>query len=757
MNQSNAPILVVSEFYNKQEKAAGTPLVGAIGNILWSTLNRYGISRADCFVTAVVTDTPDKGQTCSKEQIEAHRTRLREELLASKARVMILVGALALREVTGELRGILKLANYILTPDMCRPILSRTKGQIGVYLTTRKEKYTKGDPKFGWVKELLEPPIPKTVEYIIPVLHPFYIQRKGLKDLPSLRAGCLHAGKAFRGELDLIDSAPESPDLPFGDQISIDIETSSHDNDADITYVGISDGTRTVSLPWDARARAIVRQLFGSSRIIAHNSGFDFPKLGFNQIIPFDTMLASNMLQPDLPKGLETVAPFYLAVVPWKATSGTDMQGYNRMDALTTFRLAQIQQAILKQTGQDIAFESMMKALPVLWACEKRGICIDVIRQQDYLVKILKEMEKVQSEWRYPDISITSPSQVSKLLYGRFRLPSQSSRYGRMTTDITALRDLANSVTVEEHKVALELLIKHRDLAHSAKTWGRVASSNGRVFPRFLPAGKDSGQGIEQGSATGRITSRDPNINGMDHDSRFMIIPTQGYKLAYLDFQQAEARVEAALTHDDLLMDALNSDLHAKISAQLGIDRIRAKNVFYCTGRGGGYKTLAKVLRAQGYKTTETECAEIQAELLKMFPAWAAGRQAWVAECDAKMYVTNPFGVRRYFPRRNIPATIGFIPQSTVAYAMWRILSQLDLKVRLLAPISDALLFEVKEEPETRGVEALMNQEFPEIASGFRFPVDVKVGEIGESWGSLESKATKARAGQTTETARAEG
>jgi len=97
--------------------------------------------------------------------------RLDESWRRAKAKVLVLVGGVSLRRVTGIKKGIQSMRGYVLRPQDCQPVLRRQPVQIGVYKTSRKGSYQKATPKYAVRRVPVPPPAPEC-EWIISLLHP---------------------------------------------------------------------------------------------------------------------------------------------------------------------------------------------------------------------------------------------------------------------------------------------------------------------------------------------------------------------------------------------------------------------------------------------------------------------------------------------------------------------------------------------------------------------------------------------------------
>lgn len=753
------PIFVVGEAPGREELKQGIPFVGPTGRIFWTVAREAGLSRSLCYVTNCVQSSPlGASGSPTATQINEEWARLDAEMAASEATILIVVGGIALKRVTG-LSNITNMRGYCLTPEDCVPIRRKVRVQVGEYKTTKAGKFQKGDPRFAMKLMALPPVLPPNVKWIVPVLHPAGIMRMQFKTLPALKADLLRVGRLYRAETKPIgpDTVPVSAiTLPEG--TAIDIETPYPPNDWVVERIGTASkyGADTYGTPNSVETLTVKLQKMAqdpNATLIIHNAPFDLPRLGIldPRAKIFDTMAAAQLLNPDLPKGLERAATMHLDIRPWKHLDMDRPDVYNRMDAWAAYELAQKQRAILEKTGQMPVFENMMRGLPVLTRISLRGIKLGVEASAAWAVELEGRLHAALAEWP-AHVNSASPFQIKDYLYGELKLPVQYGKDDKPTTDDAAIKHLLEDPRVlalcekhEEARRSLTALRQIREASRSLATYANVETGeDGRVHPQYMTGDKEeAGASFTQkgqGAGSGRIQARNPNTMNQSDDARRLYVPSaDDWCMAYIDWNSAEARVEASLSGDEALMQAIDGDLHEVVRSALGIDRTRAKNVYYGTGRGAGPKKLARVMAMAGFTVSVAECEAMQRRLFALFPKWTAWRNGVVAKARAKGYTTNPFGRRRYFYHSSAaPAMIGFIPQSTVADMLWSILP--DVGPWLLTPVHDAVLIEAPKgeiHAVADRVREVMEQEWDAIAPGFRVPCTVKIGEPGASWGTL--------------------
>ncbi|MCW2972937.1 MAG: uracil-DNA glycosylase [Thermoleophilia bacterium] len=99
---TNADVLVVTEAPGYHEDRAGEHLVGRTGELFDHLLAIAGLRRQQVFLTSVVKCRPNTGRTPFPDEVEACEGWLFREISLVRPRVIVTLGALALRLVTGK-------------------------------------------------------------------------------------------------------------------------------------------------------------------------------------------------------------------------------------------------------------------------------------------------------------------------------------------------------------------------------------------------------------------------------------------------------------------------------------------------------------------------------------------------------------------------------------------------------------------------------------------------------------------------------
>lgn len=319
------------------------------------------------------------------------------------------------------------------------------------------------------------------------------------------------------------------------------------------------------------------------SLVIGHNLKYDFAILmncGFT--LPqkyFDTMIASYLLDPDKGKhGLDLLAMEEFShqmisfdsvisktpgISDFSQVSIEDATTYSGEDADYTYRLYQLFEKQLKTAGLEKLFwEIEMPLLKVLIQMEHNGVYFD----RDYLQTLSKKTEQLIQDIKKQifkmadqEFNLNSPVQLGEILFDKLGLPAQgkTSKSKNYKTGREVLEKLA-----EQYEIA-KLMLEYRKYSKLKSTYidaipSFISKKTGRVHSSFN----------QIGTATGRLSSSDPNLQNLPvkeeegREIRNAIKPQKnGWKLISADYSQIELRLMAHICSDDHLVRAFNEQL----------------------------------------------------------------------------------------------------------------------------------------------------------------------------------------------------
>lgn len=299
-----------------------------------------------------------------------------------------------------------------------------------------------------------------------------------------------------------------------------------------------------------------------------------------------DTMVAGWLLQPDRTEGagrgsysLEKLAETKLGlsgteyddIVP-KGKTFLDLPvetayKYAAEDADFTLQLWQYFKPCLEKAALLPLFENLeMPVLPVLADMEVTGIRLEKSALASYreeLTANLATIEKEIYDLAGHEFNIASPKQLGTVLFEELQLPHGKKTKSGYSTDTSVLEELK-----QLHPVPAKIL-EYRGMAKLLSTYVEtlpdLADKNGRVHTSF----------IQTGTATGRLSSRDPNLQNIpvrDEAGRRIRAAFQapdGRALVSADYSQIELVVLAHLSGDKNMCAAFNEgrDVHRATAA----------------------------------------------------------------------------------------------------------------------------------------------------------------------------------------------
>ena len=214
--------------------------------------------------------------------------------------------------------------------------------------------------------------------------------------------------------------------------------------------------------------------------------------------------------------------------------------------------------------------ELEMPLLPVLCAIERNGALVSggqLRRHSAELAARLQELESEAQAMAGCQFNLGSPQQLGEVLYDRLGLPVlRKTPKGAPSTAEAVLQDLAQDYPLPK------LVLEHRSLSKLKGTYtdklpGMINPQTGRLHTSYHQAG----------TATGRLSSSDPNLQNIPIRSaegrriRQAFVAADGYRLVAADYSQIELRIMAHLSADQGLCQAFRDglDVHRATAAEV--------------------------------------------------------------------------------------------------------------------------------------------------------------------------------------------
>lgn len=243
------------------------------------------------------------------------------------------------------------------------------------------------------------------------------------------------------------------------------------------------------------------------------------------------------------------------------------------------------------------------------------GVRVDVEQATKKLAECDLGIEKLEIE--YPGLNFDSPQQIGKLVFtdegygdlpGWGIVPIVFTKTGQPATDKDTLLGFL------EYEPRINDIFDYRKLRKARSTYYvplvERQGRDGRVHAWYRP----------HGTKPGRMSCSDPNLQTLPHEETLpgikeCFLPEDGYSLWEYDLSQAELRVAAYYSDDDVLCAHLaEGDVHAATAkAMFGsaddVHRSVAKNLNFGALYGIGAKKFVKTARRKGDRTITEDIA----------------------------------------------------------------------------------------------------------------------------------------------------
>ena len=526
-----------------------------------------------------------------------------------------------------------------------------------------------------------------------------------------------------------------------------------------------------------AEVMAAVRPLFTADGLqrCAHNANYDLTLLsnyGIDpyQVIDHDTMIAAHLLGNNR-LGLK---PLALTILGREMTEITDLIGkgarqktfnevdiadgapYAAADADCTLQLRQQFEPPLEAQGLTDLFSNVeLPLVPVLVEMQRAGVRLDAGILHEMSRDLNEQLQQIQAEL-FADIghevNINSPKQLSDLLFGELGLPKTRRTRSGYSTDANALEGLKGL-----HPV-VDRILDYRQVSKLKSTY--VDALPEMVNPR---TGRIHTSYHQTGSATGRVSSSDPNLQNipvrteLGRQVRRAFVADSDCQLLSADYSQIELRVLAHMSQDPSLLEAFRrgEDIHASTASQMfniPINEVDAEQ-----------RRIAKVLNfgviyglgpygiSQQTGFSREEGRQFIDTYLSRYPGINGYLESIKENTRSTMYAETLLGRRRYLP--DIQATnhntraaaermaINMPIQGTAAdimkIAMINVRARMineRMRSKMILQVHDELVFEAP----AGEIDALTALALDEMPAAMDLDVTLKVDvKSGHSWGDF--------------------
>ncbi len=407
---------------------------------------------------------------------------------------------------------------------------------------------------------------------------------------------------------------------------------------------------------------------------------------------------------------------------------------------------------------KERCFEKILKEIewpliPILAKMECHGVLINVEllkKQTSSLQRRITHLKNKIYAITGETFNIDSPKQLREILFDRLKIPVlKKTPSGQASTAEEVMQTLSADYPVPK------LILEYRSYSKLKSTYTdklpkQINAKTGRIHTNY----------IQTGTSTGRLASKDPNLQNIPirteegRKIRQAFIAPRGYRIIAADYSQIELRIIAHYSQDPGLLHAFEHDLdvHASTASEVfGVDvakvsslqRRRAKAINFGLMYGMSAFGLSKQLgisRQQAQQYIDT--------YFSSYPKIHDYMEATREQAAKKGYVETLFGRRLFIPdiqSKNITrrkaaerAAINAPLQGTAAdiikLAMIRVdqwLERARADVTMIMQVHDELVFEVAHKVVDQAIVKI--KQAMEGAAQLTTPLIVDIG-VGKNW-----------------------
>jgi len=422
-------------------------------------------------------------------------------------------------------------------------------------------------------------------------------------------------------------------------------------------------------------------------------------------------------------------------------------------------RLAPVLRKQVEEQGLAEVYEKIdLPLAAVLADMERAGIRVDPKALEKMSASMEKEVRRLEKDiWEMAgsEFNVNSPAQLAEILFDKLNLqpPGRRGKGKERSTAADILEEMA-----DQHPLPAKV-IEYREIAKLKSTYvdalpKLIHAETGRLHTSFS----------QTGTATGRLSSSDPNLQNipvrseLGREIRAAFVAEKGKILLSADYSQIELRIMAHFSKDPVLVEAFRNgeDIHARTAqevfgvgplAQTAEHRRAAKAINFGIIYGLSAFGLAKQLGIE-----QKEAAQFIHAYFTRYRGVKEYLDNVLVETRKSSVAKTLFGRIRPIPEINAPqmqlrnfaerTALNSPLQGTAADLIKLAMISIDerirdkkLAARMILQVHDELLFEAPVK-EKEALEKLVRQEMEGVHK-LIVPVVVEIG-TGPNWRDLD-------------------
>ena len=422
--------------------------------------------------------------------------------------------------------------------------------------------------------------------------------------------------------------------------------------------------------------------------------------------------------------------------------------GVSNCPTVGLLKLMELSLAQLKSMNMlDLYYNLELKLVTVLYEMECDGITVDEqtikLLNQKYIEEQKLLVEQIYQLSGY-EFNVNSPKQLQELLFDILKLQYK----GKKGTSVDVLEALQ-----DQHPI-VEKIIRYRKVA-------KIVSTYLEGLLPYIRKGKIHTTFIQTATATGRLSSREPNLQNIP------VRTEEGRELRKLfassfedgvivsaDYSQIELRLLAHFSKDENLVTAFNEnkDIHATTASRVfGVDLSAVDSSMRRMAKAVNFGIIYGISEfglAKNVGMTSKEAREFIAKYFTLYPMVKQYMDKNIEDAKLNGYASTLLGRIRYIPELNsstypvrlfgervamnmpLQGTASDIIKMAMINVQNAIKSQ-GLKSKLILQIHDELIVDTAKD-EVEKVCKILKQEMENVTKlAVHLTVDVN---YGKSW-----------------------
>lgn len=448
----------------------------------------------------------------------------------------------------------------------------------------------------------------------------------------------------------------------------------------------------------------------------------------------------------------DTIIAYYLlgmAERDLNVKSLVEKQGYSeQFSAVGMFNLKRLSLEKLEKSGMiDLYYNLELKLVKVLFEMEQAGIKVDGEAIKVLGEKYGEEAHKLANEIYElvgEEFNLNSPKQMQEILFDKLKLQYK----GKKSTSGEVLEAIA-----DQHPV-IDKILRYRKVSKMFSTYldglgGYIRG--GKIYTTF----------IQTATATGRLSSREPNLQNIpvrDEEGRELRkLFTSSFDNGLIisaDYSQIELRLLAHFSEDETLINCFKQeqDIHTATASRIfnvPIDEVTSQQRSMAKSVNFGIiYGISDYGLSQNVHISKKEAKEFINKYFELYPTIKSymdknvqfakehgyattllGRIRQIPELNSSNYAVRMFGER---VAMNMP--LQGSASDIIKMAMVNVQNRIErenLKSKLILQIHDELIVDALPE-EKQAVETILTEEMENVAQ-LSVPLKVGVGS-GRSW-----------------------